>query len=93
MKIIEEPIVEYQIEVNIISAKQIADYKIELTFNDGIKKVIDFEPFLSSSQHPSIRKYLDKKKFTEFEVKNGNLNWNDYDLIFPLSDLKNGQIS
>jgi uncharacterized protein YjbK len=93
MKIIEEPIVDYEIATKIIAAKLIADYKIEITFNDGEKKVVNFEHFLSSSQHPSIRKYLDKNKFMEFEIKNGNLNWNDYDLIFPLSDLKKGQIS
>ena len=93
MKIIEEPIVEYQIDSGILSAKYISDYKIKITFDNGLENVVDFELFLSNSQHPSIRKYLDLKKFKQFQIVNGNLNWNDYDMIFPLTELRNGKIS
>ena len=93
MKIVEEPIVDYKTTIRVVSSEYISDYKIQLIFNDGQKSVIDFEKFLSSSQHPSIRLYLDTEKFKQFKIVNGNLNWNDYELIFPLSDLRNGQIS
>ena len=39
-----------------------------------------------------IQKYLDENKFSNFSLTDGNLNWNDYDLIFPISDLYNGRI-
>jgi hypothetical protein len=93
MKITEEPIVDYQISYSVATANLISDYKIELTFTDGEKKTIDFEPFLSKSQHPSIRKYLNPDTFKQFKIVHGNLNWNDYDMIFPLSDLRKGEIS
>ena len=93
MKIAEEPLVDYIVSLKLISAEYVEGYKILITFNDGQKTVIDFKPFLSKSQHPSIRKYLDLEKFRQFKIVNGNLNWHDYDLIFPLSDLKKGQIS
>jgi hypothetical protein len=93
MKIVEEPMIDYQIKFEIVSAKIVSGYKIQVRFKDGDEKIIDFEPFLSNSHHPSIRKYLDPSKFKQFEIVHGNLNWNDYDLIFPLSDLRNGQIS
>lgn len=93
MKIIEDPIVEYKIKIEVVSAKTVSDYTIQIIFNDDVIKAIDFEPFLSNSQHPSIQKYLDIKKFQQFKIINGNLNWNDYDMIFPLTDLRNGQIS
>ena len=48
--------------------------------------------FLSKSFHPSISKYLDENLFRNFEIKDGNLNWNDYDLIFPVYDLYEGNI-
>jgi len=83
---------DYQVEAGVISAKYISGYKIQLVFEDGTNDIIDFEPFLSKSHHPSIQKYLDIEKFKQFEIVNRNLNWNDYDLIFPLSDLKKGQI-
>lgn len=74
------------------SAKYLSDYAIRIKFNDGIEKLVDFKPFLSKSLHPSIKKYLDENRFSNFSLTDGNLNWNDYDLIFPISDLYNGKI-
>lgn len=93
MKIVEEPVLTYNKNISVISAELVSKYKIRIVFDDGKESIVDFEPFLSASQHPSIRKYLNEIKFSQFKVINGNLNWNDYDLIFPLSDLKNGIIS
>ena len=74
------------------SAKYLSDYAIRIKFNDGIEKLVDFKPFLSKSLHPSIKKYLDENKFSNFSLTDGNLNWNDYELIFPITDLYNGRI-
>jgi hypothetical protein len=79
-------------QLKIDSAKYLSDYVIRLRFSDGKEKLVDFKPFLSKSLHPSIKKYLDENKFSNFSLTDGNLNWNDYDLIFPLSDLYKGQI-
>jgi len=54
--------------------------------------LVDFKPFLELSLHPSIKKYLEGKRFKEFKIVDGNLNWNDYDLIFPVEDLYAGHI-
>lgn len=78
--------------LEIKSANYIGDFAIRVFFNDGKNRLIDFKPFLESSLHPSIRKYLDEKKFKEFELIDGNLNWNDYDLIFPIDNLYEGRI-
>ena len=67
-------------------------YKIKLFFSDGTFQLVDFGPFLEKSQHPSIRKYLDLDRFKNFKIIDGNLNWNDYDLIFPVADLYEGRI-
>jgi hypothetical protein len=74
------------------SAKYLVDYAIRIKFSDGKERLVDFKPFLSKSLHPSIKKYLDENKFSYFSLTDGNLNWNDYDLIFPVSDLYSGQI-
>jgi len=92
MRIIEE-YTDYQSElIEIKSAKYIGDYAIRMVFSDGTNRLIDFKTFLESSLHPSIRKYLDESKFKKFNIVDGNLNWNDYDLIFPLNDLHKGII-
>lgn len=91
-------IVDYKVaelnneQLKIESAKYLSDYAIRIKFNDCSERIIDFKPFLSRSLHPSISKYLDENKFSQFSLIDGNLNWNDFDLIFPLSDLYNGEI-
>ena len=79
-------------QLKIESAKYLSDYVIRIKFSDGNERLVDFKPFLSKSLHPSIKKYLDEAKFSNFSLTDGNLNWNDYDLIFPLSDLYYGQL-
>ena len=79
-------------QLKIDSAKYLSDFAIRIKFSDGSEKLVDFKPFLSKSLHPSIKKYLDEKKFSNFSLTDGNLNWNDYDLIFPIWDLYNGKI-
>jgi len=92
MRIVEE-YTDFQYElIEITSAIYIGDYAIRVFFMDGSNRLIDFKSFLESSLHPSIRKYLDEKKFKQFKILDGNLNWNDYDLIFPIDDLYNGNL-
>jgi hypothetical protein len=79
-------------QLKIDSAKYLSDYAIRITFSDGNERLVDFKPFLSKSLHPSIKKYLDENMFSNFSLTDGNLNWNDYDLIFPISDLYMGKI-
>lgn len=78
--------------IEIKSAVYIGDFAIRILFSDGVNKLVDFKDFLETSSHPSIRKYLDESKFKQFVIVDGNLNWNDYDLIFPLADLYKGII-
>lgn len=73
-------------------AKYIKDYKIKITFNDNSIQLIDFYPFLGSSLNPHIRKYLDINEFKKFEINEGDLEWNDYDLCFPIADLYENKI-
>ncbi|MCK9210638.1 MAG: DUF2442 domain-containing protein [Ignavibacteriaceae bacterium] len=92
MKIVEEYIDVQTTLLEIKSAKYIGDYVVRIFFSDGITRLVDFKPFLESSLHPSIRKYLDETKFSQFRIIEGNLNWNDYDLIFPIADLYEGKV-
>jgi len=93
MKITEDYFDEQLDLIEVKTAKYIGDFAIRLTFNDGSSKLVDFKPFLENSLHPSIRTYLQESKFRNYKIIDGNLNWNDYDLIFPLEDLYEGEIS
>jgi hypothetical protein len=78
--------------LKIVSAKYLSDYVIRIRFDDGTDRVVDFKPFLVKASHPEIVKYLKESNFKKFIIDNGNLNWNDYELIFPISDLYEGTI-
>ena len=78
--------------IEVQSANYIGNYVISTLFTDHHKKMVDFKPFLTKSLHPSISKYLNENLFKQFEIINGNLNWNDYDLIFPVHNLYEGKV-
>ncbi|MDR0581610.1 MAG: DUF2442 domain-containing protein [Prevotellaceae bacterium] len=74
------------------SAEYAGNFVLHVSFSDGFTRMVDFKPFLANSFHPSIRQYLNENKFKQFEIVDGNLNWNDYELIFPVEDLYRGKI-
>ena len=78
--------------IYIREAKYIDGYRIYLKFNDGKENTLDFKDFILSSQHPEIKKYQDKNLFKNFNLEYGDIEWNDYDLVFPIYDLYQGSV-
>ncbi len=78
--------------IDITEAKYVPRYRIHLWFSDGAEQLIDFEQFLRKSDHPEIKKYLNTDMFIDFSIAHGRLDWNDYDLCFPVQDLYEGTI-
>lgn len=83
-------ITENQI-ILIENADYLNGYKIRLHFNDKTTQTIDFENFILSSHNPHIAKYSDLEIFKKFSITDGDLEWNDYDLCFPIADLYENQ--
>ncbi len=81
-----------QDNLSVTAAHYIGDFAIRLTFNDGYRKLVDFKPFLEQARHPAIKKYLDENQFKNFHIKDGNLDWNDFDMCFPIGDLYKNSI-
>lgn len=73
------------------NADYLNGYKICLHFNDQTTQTIDFENFIRSSHNPHIAKYSDLALFKNFSITDGDLEWNDYDLCFPIADLYENQ--
>ncbi len=78
--------------ISIISAEYTGEYKVKLTFSDGVIREIDFAAFLNSAKNPMARKYLDKKLFRNFKIEYGDIIWKDYDMCFPIWELYEGKI-
>lgn len=74
------------------SANYISGYIIEIYFSDDTVRRVDFERFLKSAKHPTTRSYLDLKKFQQFRVIEGGLDWSDFDLCIPLHQLYSGEV-
>jgi hypothetical protein len=80
-------------ELSIIDAKYIDGLRLRLKFNDGAHRTVDLRSFLERSRNPELRRYLNKSNFKKFELRNGNIVWNDFDMVFPIADLRSGSIS
>lgn len=78
--------------IEVVKAEYVDGYRIALTFADGAWRMVDFAAFLSRAQNPMATQYRDIEKFKQFEIVNGNLNWNDYEMIFPVAQLYAGTI-
>jgi hypothetical protein len=78
--------------INVVTAEQVGDCQIRLGFDDDAVQIVDFKPFLSRSQHPDIRSYLDAARFATFRIEYGELVWGDYELCFPVIDLYRNQL-
>jgi len=78
--------------IHIQKANYLNNYKIHFEFDDGVETTVDFEHFICSSVHPDIKKYHDQKLFQNFNLNYGDIEWNDYELAFPIYDLYKGKI-
>lgn len=58
--------------VSVTKAKYVKDYLIEVKFNDGTKKVIDFEPWLSG---PIFKPLKSKAYFKRFFIDGPTIAW------------------
>ena len=74
-------------------AEYISDLTVELKFNDGTVKIVDFGVFLHEHPHPQYNKYLKPSNFKKFHLDHGNIVWGkNWDLIFPVEQLYTGYL-
>ena len=57
---------------SVTKARYVRDYLIEIKFNDGKKKVVDFEPWLTG---PIFRPLKSKAYFKKFFIDGPTLAW------------------
>jgi hypothetical protein len=78
--------------LNIMDAILMDGFRIALSFDDGKRQTVDFKHFLVSSHHLDVRAFLDPDRFAQFELRQSELVWSDYDLCFPIMDLYNNTL-
>ncbi len=78
--------------ISITKGEYKGNFKIEFHFSDDTVKIIDFKPFLESAKNPMTKKYLNENMFKNFSLKYGDIQWNDFEMCFPIWDLYEGKI-
>jgi hypothetical protein len=79
--------------IYIVQASHVASYTIELRFNDGMVRTVDFGKFLKQNPHPQYNKYQKPENFKKFQIEQGNIVWGrGWDLIFPIEQLYSGRL-
>ena len=78
------------IEINRVD--YITEYRLRLYFSDGKVQDVDFKNFINHSTNPQIAKYKNLDLFKSFQLTYGDLEWNDFDLCFPIADLYENNI-
>ena len=74
------------VNMKVVKAKYLDDYKIEIIFDDKKRNVINFLPALK--KYATCKKYLDITLFKKFKVDSGNIVWgNNWEMIFKIEDL------
>ncbi|WP_022943867.1 DUF2442 domain-containing protein [Pseudoalteromonas ruthenica] len=79
-------------ELSVVNTRHLTGHILEIIFNDGHRSVVDFATFIFSVGHPDYEPYKNVDKFLTFEIEDGNLNWDDYTMIFPVEDLYSNRI-
>ena len=78
--------------IEIVDAHVLDGHRLSIEFKDGTKRIVDLTEFLQSAHDATTRKYLNPRKFKQFKIRHGNLNWNGYEMCFPVADLYRGRV-
>jgi hypothetical protein len=61
--------------LNVIDAKYISSYKIDLIFNNGQQYIVDLEPVLSNEKREIFQQLKDPEYFKKYKIKFNTINW------------------
>jgi hypothetical protein len=61
--------------LNVIDAKYISGYKIDLKFNNGQQYIVDLEPILVKEKRKIFQKLKDPEYFKNYKIKYNTINW------------------
>lgn len=74
------------------NARHVTSHILEVEFSNDESRIIDFASFIFSSGYPDYDLYKTEAGFLTFKTEDGNLNWDDYTMIFPVEDLYSGKL-
>lgn len=80
--------------LSVKKAVWVGGYKLLIVFNDGKEQLVDFAGFIGNNNKASLLKYKLPIYFKQFHIEDGNVVWGrDWDLVFPIHQLYEGNIN
>lgn len=80
-------------DICIVSASYVCKKVLDITFSNGVKKMVNFSPFFADNKIEYLEKYKSVSSFKKFKIQDGNIVWGkDWDLIFPIEQIYLGEI-
>jgi hypothetical protein len=73
--------------MRIIAFKLVGNYQVEVTFSNGVTKIIDLQSFLFSSKNPMTSQFKDQQLFQRVQLSNGHLSWLDGEMDLSAESL------
>jgi hypothetical protein len=61
--------------LNVIEAKYIKDYQIEISFNDNLKGIVDLRNIIENDHRAIFQELRDKAKFSQIKVDMDTVVW------------------
>ena len=78
----------------ITNATNAGNLSVNLWFSDNTMQTVNVGDFIRRHPHPQYNKYLDERKFSHFNIEEGNIVWGkNWDLVFPIEELHAGIIA
>jgi len=61
--------------LNVIQARYIKDYKIEILFDDKVRGIVDLKNIIENDHRPIFQELKDQKKFSKIKVDMDTIVW------------------
>lgn len=63
--------------MDVTRAQYIGDYTLEVWFDNGESRTVDFSAVILTSSNALVAQFADKAKFQQFAIDEGVLTWNN----------------
>ena len=79
--------------MKIIKVKYLSEYKLEVDFENGIKKIADFKKFLFKEHSPMTTQFRKISKFQNVHINFGYLTWENGQMDISAESIFNNEFS
>ena len=73
--------------MKIVSFNFLGGFRLELTFSNGLQKVVDLSSFIQNAKNPMTAQFKDPNLFERVNISHGHLSWMDGEMDLSAESL------